>query len=457
VNAIMSKKPTWLVIVAVLLLWFPVFAQQQQSDQLPDAPSAKPLPNKPAPPVIPPADNAPPTDTGTAPPGDETPAQPNAAPAATTPRNTTNPLTGESSLPPTVEPKPMPPITQARQGKVVQPDSREQLYTFTSNVNFVAVPVTVKDNSGHLVPGLLQNDFSVYENGTKQNLTYFTSDPFPLSAAVVLDLGLPEQVLSKVRPTLTVLTGAFSPFDELAVYTYGTTVRKASDFTAVNEQLDAALKKVKSLQGRNPGVPVVQGPMAAGPSINGMPMDPGAPHTPTVQHESSVLNDAILAAALELAKRDQAPHWQQVKVRPRKILFVISDGRESGSRAGYQEVLKVLLSNGITVYAIGVGNAATPIYRDIQKFRIPGMSPSNYLPKYASATGGQVFNEFGQDAIESAYGRVTSQARNQYTLGYLSRGTVGGGYREIEVRVKRDDVKVFAKDGYYPAPPLARR
>jgi VWFA-related protein len=261
--------------------------------------------------------------------------------------------------------------------------------------------------------------------------------------------------LGKIRPTLSALTGAFSPFDEVAVFTYGSTVHKISDFTAVNPQLDAAMTKVKAQRGRNPGVPTVQGPMVSGPSINGMPMDPGAPHTPTVQRESSVLNDAVLAAALELAKRDQAPHWRSVKVRPRKILFLISDGREDGSRAGYNDVLKVLLSNEITVYAIGVGDAATPVYNKIQKFRIPGVSPSNYLPKYASATGGQVFNEFGQGAIEEAYGEVTSEARNQYTLGYYSSKTSApGAYRSIEVRVKRDNVKVFARDGYYPAPPL---
>jgi VWFA-related protein len=197
--------------------------------------------------------------------------------------------------------------------------------------------------------------------------------------------------------------------------------------------------------------------MVSGPSINSMPVDPGAPHTPTVQRESNVLNDAILAAALELAKRDQAPHWKQMKVRPRKIMFLISDGREDGSRAGYNDVLKVLLSNEITVYAVGVGDAATPVYKTIQKFHLPGVSPSNYLPKYAAATGGQVFNEFGQNAIEDAYGQVTSEARNQYTLGYTTRATAAGAYRSIEVRVKRDNVKVFARDGYYPAPPLARR
>jgi VWFA-related protein len=449
VHVIMSKKPKWFVIVAVVLSSLFVFAQQaqqQQGEQLPDAPSARPLPNKPAPPQPPPAEEMPP-------PADSAPATP---PANTPP----NPLTGETPVAAPVQPKRMPAITRAKPGQpgtAAQDDSREQLFTFTSNVNFVTVPVTVKDSSGHLIPGLLPNDFTVYENGVKQDLRYFTSDPFPLSAAVVLDLALPEQVLNKVRETLTALTGAFSPFDEVAIYTYGTTVRKASEFTAVNDQLDATLKKVKAQRGRNPGVPTVQGPMVSGPSINGMPMDPGAPHTPTVQREPAVLNDAVLAAALDLAKRDQAPFWREMKVRPRKILFIISDGKEDGSRAGYRDVIKVLLTNEITVYGIGVGDAATPVYNKIQKFHIPGVSPSNYLPKYASATGGQVFNEFGENAIEDAYGQVTSEARNQYTLGYSTRATAAGAYRSIEVRVRRDNVKVYAKDGYYPAPPLVRR
>jgi VWFA-related protein len=352
----------------------------------------------------------------------------------------------------------MPPITRhTTTTAAAEGNSRDELPVFTSNVNFVTVPVTVKDGSGHIVAGLLSNDFTVYENGVRQDLKYFTSDPFPLSAAVVVDMGLPEQVLDKVRQTLSALTGAFSPFDELSVYTYGTTVKKVSDFTAVNQQLDAALKKVKAQTGRNPGVPTVQGPMVGGPSVNGMPVDPGSPHTPTVMHESNVLNDAVLAAALDLAKRDQAPHWRETKVRPRKILFLISDGREDGSRVSYNDVLKVLLSNEITVYAIGVGNAATPIYNKLQKFRLPGTNSSDYLPKYASATGGQVFNEFGQGAIEEAYSQVTSEARNQYTLGYTTNTKGVGAYRSIEVRVKRDNVKVYARDGYYPAPPLRAR
>jgi len=449
----MSSKPKWWLIVALLVVSFGLFAQQQQ---LPDAPSAKPLPNKPAPTPVP-AENPPMIDTanGTTAPSDNTAGAPTSAkPAPKTSASTPDPLTGATALPPVVEPKPVPPVN--RVSKAGEPNTLQD-FVITTNVNFVSVPVTVKDGSGHMVPGLLPTDFTVYENGVKQDLRYFTSDPFPLSAAVVLDVSVPEQVMGKIRPTLTALTGAFSPFDEVAVYTYASTVKQVADFTAVNPNLDEAIKRVKAQKGRNPGVPTVQGPMVSGPSINSMPVDPGAPHTPTVQRESSVLNDAVLAAALELAKRDKAPHWRDSKVRPRKILFLISDGKEDGSVARYQDVLKVLLSNEITVYAVGVGDAATPVYNKIQKFHLPGVSPSNYLPKYASATGGQVFNEFGQDAIESAYSQVTSEARNQYTLGYNTRGAATGAYRSIEVRVKRDNVKVFARDGYYPAPPLARR
>ncbi len=59
--------------------------------------------------------------------------------------------------------------------------------------------------------------------------------------------------------------------------------------------------------------------------------------------------------------------------------------------------------------------------------------------------------EFAQADIERAYARAIGDARNQYTLGYSPKSGIGG-YRQIEVRVRRQDVKVYAKDGYYPLP-----
>jgi VWFA-related protein len=160
-----------------------------------------------------------------------------------------------------------------------------------------------------------------------------------------------------------------------------------------------------------------------------------------------VLNDAILLAARDLSKRPR---------ENRKIIFIISDGREQGSTASYKDTLKVLLTQNITVYAVGIEGAAIPIYDRLQRIHLPKttaiMGYSDILPRYVSATGGgTVYNELTQADIERAYGQAIGNARNQYTMAYSPKSTIGG-YRQIEVRVRRPDVKVYAKDGYYPLP-----
>jgi VWFA-related protein len=391
--------------------------QNGDQSQVPDAPSA----SRPAPF---PADTAP-------------------APKNPTPGNRPAPTSddGEAPLPPA--PPPMATVRTVPSGQARDIDSRDD-FVIHHTVNMVVVPVTVKDKSGRLVDGLLKKDFSVLENGVEQRLTLFTSDPFPLSAAVVLDANLPENAMRKVNETLPALAGAFSEFDEVSLFTYGNSVEKRLDFQAPNDALSSQLKKVKP-KGRSGGVAPNSGPLAIGPTVNGRPLDPSKPSiSADLPHrEYFVLNDAILAAATELSRRDRAR---------RKVIFVISDGREDGSAASYKEVLKVLLSNEISVYAIGVDAAAIPGYDKLSQIRVPRMGYGNILPKYVSATGGEVFAEFTRPAIEAAYARLTEQARNQYTLGYNTNNVLASNYRSIEVRVSRPGLDVRAKDGYYPLP-----
>ena len=324
---------------------------------------------------------------------------------------------------------------------------RDQMYTLTSNVSFVVVPVTVKDENGRMVDGLVQKDFAVYEDGSKQKISLFTSDPFPLSAAVVLDTGMPNVAWRRVGPTLPALEGAFSQFDEVSIYTYSNIVHKVVDFSAVSQRLDQVVRNIKQTEEGAPGgAPVVGGPMQSGPTVNGMPADPGAPAmvNSTPVRVSHVLNDAVLAAALELSKRDPTR---------RKVIFIVSDGHEWGSNASYSDVLKVLLSHNVTVYAVAVDAAAIPGLSRLERLHIPRLGEGNILPKYASATGGQVFPELTREAIETAYQQVTREARNQYTLGYNSKATMSGAYRTIDVRVAHGGLFVYAKSGYYPLPP----
>jgi VWFA-related protein len=426
VRGVIRRRAIWLAMIAFWLM--PATAQQQdQKQQIPDAPSAsrppQTFPSTPPPtkPETPPANEAPP--------GEANPEQ--VAPA------------GEQ----TPTPAPAPKVTTVPQGGATQQagSPQDQLYSIVRNVNQVIVPVMVQDGSGRLMSGLLPKDFSVFEDGVKQNMNFFTSDPIPLSVAVVLDLSMPDSAVQKVNRTFPALEGAFSQFDEVSIYTYSSTVSKQADFAAVGQKLTAVLNDLKNARGRNSGPPVTGGPLGPqGPTINGQQVDPGAPIVYTPPKESHVLNDALLMAALDLGKRERTR---------RKIIFIISDGREYGSDASYSDTLKVLLSHGIQVYGLGVEGSAIPGYSKLSKLHVPKFGYADILPKYANATGGEILTEFSRQAIESAYARAIGDARNQYTLGYLTRATVSSAYRQIEVRVARADVKVTAKDGYYPLPP----
>ena len=69
--------------------------------------------------------------------------------------------------------------------------------TFRVQVNFVQVPVTVKDSKGNLVSGLTWRDFTVYENSTRETLRVFSVDPEPLSIAFVIDQTLPSNIMRR--------------------------------------------------------------------------------------------------------------------------------------------------------------------------------------------------------------------------------------------------------------------
>lgn len=338
----------------------------------------------------------------------------------------------------------MPPVKTVPPGTPAKPNAQEELLTLKINPTFVQVPVTVKNKDGRMVDGLLSTDFTVKENGIPQKLSFFSADPFALSVAIVLDTGMSDSDLQKVNQSFSSLAGAFAPYDEVALYTYSSTVSEVSDFAGATKKLTAVLNQIKTVRGES-SPPFLGGPMADGPIINGVPVG-GAPTEPvyTPAKEDHVLNDAILQAALDLRKRGRAR---------RKIIFVISDGREYGSKASYSDVKKVLLSNEIQVQAMLVGSAALPVYDKIERLHIPRQGYSDILPKYASATGGAEYRELTRNAIEDAYGRAMIEARNQYTLGYTParpKTPTAVAYRSIEVVVHRPGLKVYAKDGYYP-------
>lgn len=312
----------------------------------------------------------------------------------------------------------------------------------------VEVPFTVKDSKGQLVPGLTYRDVHVYENGLRQHMVYFTTDPFPLSVAVVIDQSVPYSTMTAVNNALGALKGAFSPYDELAIFTYNNGVKEQTTFTAAQSaRLEVILERSKG-QGREP-IMGLDGPLANTTVKNGQQVDP---NTAAVRNSSGMvlnapkefhtLNDAILAAAAETTK---------VGKGRRRIVYVISDGKEYGSTAKEKDVIKYCQRNDVTVYATVVGDSAIPGLGFLDRIHLPLTMRDNVLPRYAGATGGQVDPEFRQKGIESSFAKITEQVRTQYTIGYYSHESMlDGKYRKLEVRVARPNMTIIAKEGYYP-------
>src|SRR5438132_10949633 len=186
----------------------------------------------------------------------------------------------------------------------------QQEYKIHAKVDLVVVPVTVKGSGDKLIADLKKEDFVVLEDGRPQTVANFTVDPVPLSAAVVVDTGLPPETLTKIQKTFSALAGAFSQFDEVAVYRYDKFVTKMLDFsTAEADQVQIAmntLREVKPRTTNDSNLP--RGPFSTpGPVINGAPVVlPGQVGVVITSPPkiTNVLNDAIFTAASDLAKRE---------------------------------------------------------------------------------------------------------------------------------------------------------
>jgi VWFA-related protein len=263
----------------------------------------------------------------------------------------------------------------------------------------------------------------------------FTADAFDLSAAILVDDDLKQGTAEKVQKTLETLAAGFTATDEVSLWRFDEVPEQISEeFIADNDKLLTQLKRI-DLSSSFPGIGSYT--MTNGPRVN-TAQPPGPAKVPAEANghpNNKHVTDAIYAAAEQLQDRPR---------ERRKIIFLISDGQNAKNNTHkYDETLKLLLSADISVYAVGVGEAN--LNRGIT------FLGNNILAKYAHATGGDIFyGGMSRENLEGLYGRVSEQARNQYTIAYSGAHTDRSRpYHTIEVRVKRPGLTLLTRDGYY--------
>jgi Ca-activated chloride channel homolog len=295
--------------------------------------------------------------------------------------------------------------------------------------DLVVVPVTVKDGRGALVPDLERDDFRIFEDGIEQETSLFSAEAFPLSAVILIDNDLPAKTVDAVQRSLESISAGFGPNDETALVLFDQFSDVVLNFTKDNDQLFAQLKRFHL--GSSLSAPTV-GSSVTGPVINGRTVQGQVPSISKTSNPGKNIDDAVHDAAQMLRGRGRDR---------RKIIFLISDGNNSRqNKWSFDITRQLLLSQDISVYSV----VTAPNLLKLDGGR---------LLKYANATGGDYFYATKQADLEPLYSRATEQARNQYTLAYVPHHNAKGrSYHAIEVRVRRPELKLLAREGYYTGP-----
>jgi VWFA-related protein len=260
--------------------------------------------------------------------------------------------------------------------------------------------------------------------------------------------------MRRLVPLFISVTNGFSEFDEMAAFRYDHLVFKLSDFTSDHEIIEKSLGIVKTIAAKQPatvppGDPIPTAPKALQVILGlmnfggyGAAADATRPPTerlPTVNPQpgkpSRVLFDVLYEAAKVLETRDMSR---------RRIIFIVSDGQvTSGANThNFDEITNLLLRDNIELYAVNTDS--DPIGRRL-----------GVLSSLARATGGDEYRGTNTSTMETAFSRITEQARNRYVLGYHSTNETPDGLpvvRTIEVKARDSRWKVAHRKGYTQVP-----
>jgi VWFA-related protein len=307
----------------------------------------------------------------------------------------------------------------------------QQPAVFRAGTEQVIVPVTVKDSQGRLAEKLEAADFRLYEDRVEQKIASVTSDPASLAVVILIDSGVSRPTGDRVRATFPSLAEAIGELDEAAVVAFSTVARNVVSFTSNKQELHAGLHKITmgadyTLAGETMTSPV--------PRINGWPVG-GAPSGPARASQGAPapknIDDAVMEAVRQLEPREA---WR------RKVILLITDGYNSPrNQVSETEVVAALRKSAIQVYPIGLDGAKISL-------------GSSALPRYARASGGEMFPALRKTTLEPLYNQALEQARYQYVLTYTPRRppTLAPGFRAIQVKVRQPGYTVIARDGYIP-------
>lgn len=261
------------------------------------------------------------------------------------------------------------------------------------NTDLVVLNATVLGQDGKFLRGLKAGDFHVFEDGVEQKISSFGAEETPFAAAILLDTsGSMESRLTLGRSAAIRFLDGLRDEDVAAVYNFDVKVDQIQDFSPGRDLPDKAYRlKTKTM---------------------------------------TSLNDAILRAADDLAKREEK----------RRAIVVLSDGGENYSRASSDKALDHTLRANATIFAVNMGD---------QQGANKDIVAAGILRNLSEKSGGRYVDTPGGQTLRDAFGEIVEELGQQYTIAYRPTNRARDGkWRKIEIKVSRSEAKVRTRPGY---------
>jgi VWFA-related protein len=303
------------------------------------------------------------------------------------------------------------------------PAQEEPAETLKVNVNVVNVFFSVKDKHGALIPGLLKDDFQIFEDGKPQTIKYFsTESDQPLTLGILVDTsGSQKYVLGMEKEAGSMfLNQVLTDKDQAFLINFDINVELGQDFTNSKKLLKDALEKTQINTGAG--------------SCAGIPGAGGGPFPCS----SSGPKGTLLYDAVYLAAHDELAHEVG-----RKAMILLTDGEDQGSRTKIREAIEYATKADAICYVLLVADRGISM----------GFGGSD-MHKLTEDTGGRTIT-VGNDPrkLHDAFDEIAKELRNQYNIGFVSTNkTLDGGYRKLEIKTKQDmkvQGRVQVRKGYY--------
>lgn len=278
----------------------------------------------------------------------------------------------------------------------------------------VTVPLSAMDKNGKYIPGLIQGNFKVFEDGVEQQIIDFQSTEMPFHVVLMLDVS--ESTVFKIEDIQNAALNFINqlrPQDRVMVLSFDRTVRVATEFTNQRDELNLAVVHART-------------------------------------GNATRVYDAI---DLAITKRLS-------KIQGRKAIIVFTDGMDTASRlAKIEDVIEHIEESGALVYPVRYNTFEDEQLPAAVAAKIPVIaatrSRNNYefatkfLIELAERSGGRYYNVETIGDTKEAFARIVEELRRQYWIGYYSSNPVeDGSFRQIRVTVDVPGVVNRARRGY---------